>query len=130
MKALDTYTEKFKEYEEKRGKKVFTGEWNFLVELFDNIEEYFKKVDRDDVIAKLQGLKASKVKVKDWCPVKLEGMHSLHLEKAMRIRYAGYDKQSGRSNIANCYMAAGADSMKRSNVAEDMSKAITKWGGS
>lgn len=128
MKALDTYTEKFKEYEKERGKKAYTGKWKFLVELFDGLEEYFKKVDRDDVIGKLQGLKAGKVIVKDWTAAKLEGMHSLHLEKAMRMRYAGYS-QDGFSNVMAYYKAAATDCIGRSNVAEEMKKAITEWGG-
>jgi hypothetical protein len=82
MKALETYTEKFSEYEKERGENAYTGEWKFLVEHFDDIYDYFEKVDRDDVIEDLQSKTTEETIVEDFSPFKLEGMHSLHLEKS------------------------------------------------
>jgi hypothetical protein len=127
MKALETYTTKFSEYEKERGENAYTGEWKFLVEHFENIKDYFEKVDRDDVIGELQGKTTKETIVEDFSPIKLEGMHSLHLEKAMQIRYSSYDS-SGNSNIFSCYVAAAVESIMQGNMIEnEFSKGLTKW---
>ena len=43
MKALETYTTKFSEYEKERGENAYTGEWKFLVEHFEGIDDFFTK---------------------------------------------------------------------------------------
>jgi hypothetical protein len=127
MKALETYTTKFSEYEKERGENTYTGEWKFLVEHFDDINDYFEKVDRDDVIEDLQSKTTEETIVEDFSPFKLEGMHSLHLEKAMRIRYSSYDS-SGNSNIMSCYVNAAVESIVQGSMIENVfSDALTKW---
>jgi hypothetical protein len=127
MKALETYTTKFSEYEKERGENTYTGEWKFLVEHFDDINDYFEKVDRDDVIEDLQSKTTEETIVEDFSPFKLEGMHSLHLEKAMRIRYSSYDS-SGNSNIVSCYINAAVESIVQGNmIGSVFSDGLTKW---
>ena len=127
MKALETYTTKFSEYEKERGENAYTGEWKFLVEHFDDIDDFFEKVDRDDIIEELQGKTTQETTVEDFSPFKLEGMHSLHLEKAMRIRYSSYDS-SGNSNIVSCYVNAAVESIVQGNMIGDVfSDGLTKW---
>lgn len=127
MKALETYTTKFSEYEKERGENTYTGQWKFLVEHFDDINDYFDKVDRDDVIGELQGKTTQETTVEDFSPLKLEGMHSLHLEKAMQIRYSSYDKD-GNSNVLSCYVSGAVESIIQGNMIEsEFSNGITKW---
>lgn len=127
MKALETYTTKFSEYEKERGENAYTGEWKFLVEHFEDINDYFDKVDRDDVIGELQGKTTEETIVEDFSPIKLEGMHSLHLEKAMQIRYSSYGPD-GSSNILSCYIAASVESIIQGSMIENQfSDGLTKW---
>jgi hypothetical protein len=127
MKALETYISKFSEYEKERGENAYSGEWKFLVEHFEDINDYFDKVDRDDVIGELQGKTTEETTVEDFSPLKLEGMHSLHLEKAMQIRYSSYDP-AGNSNVLSCYVAAAVESSIQGNMIESaFSDGITKW---
>ena len=93
-------------------------------------DAFIKKVERTDIIGDLQGKKASDVKVKDWSPFKLEGMHSLALEKAMRIRYAGYDDKTGMSNMKNIYKVAGQEAEDLSQAIGEFKKAVLDWEGS
>jgi hypothetical protein len=127
MKALETYTTKFSEYEKERGENAYTGEWKFLVEHFNDIIDYFEKVDRDDVIGELQGKTTQETTVEDFSPFKLEGMHSLHLEKAMRIRYSSYSP-SGQSNVLGHYVSASVESLIQGNmIGNNFEDGITKW---
>lgn len=127
MKALETYTTKFSEYENERGQNAYNGQWKFLVEHFEDIEDYFEKIDRDDIIQELQDKTTEETIVKDFSPFKLEGIHSLHLEKAMQIRYSSYDS-SGASNIFNSYVYASAESIIQGSMIENQfSDGITKW---
>jgi threonine dehydratase len=132
MKALDTYIEKFGEYEKTQASQIFSGRTPFMVELFDQgIEEYFEKVDRKDVIEALQKLKQKPIVITEpWAALKLEGMHSLHLEKAMKIRYASYNSQNGRSNILEYYISSAIESAKRSAMIEVFKEGITKFSSS
>ncbi len=127
MKALDTYTEKFSGYEKERGENAYSGEFRFLVEHFENIGKYFEDVDRDDILEQLQGQIGKQVSILKWSPLKLEAMHSLHLEKAMQIRYSSYS-QSGQNSVLSHYVAAAAESIFQGHMLENsFADGITKW---
>jgi hypothetical protein len=132
VKALQTYVEKFGEYEKAQSSGVFSGKFPFIVEVFEKgIEEYIEKVDRDDVIQALQKLKQKPiVTTEPWAALKLEGMHSLHLEKAIKVRYATYNSQNGRSNILEYYISAAVEAAKRAAMIEQFEGGITKFSAS
>lgn len=132
MKALETYIEKFGEYEKAQASGIFSGRVPFMVELFSQgIDEYIQKVDRDDVIQKLQSEKQKPIVITEpWAALKLEGMHSLHLEKAIKVRYATYSAQTGRSNILDYYISSALESAKRAIMIETFEEGITKFSSS
>ncbi len=125
MKALNSYSSKFSSWEDSR-KTAWAGAMmpRFKIESFwDNIDDYFEKVDRDDVIDKLVSKKKGEVTIKDWSPYKLEGFHSLHLEKAMRYRYANYG-EDGFANIKNAYATESTQAADRKKISSEMHSAI------
>lgn len=131
MIALDTYITKFQEYEQGQASGIFSGRAPFMIELFENIEDYIQKVDRQDVIEELQALKQQEITITEpWAALKLEGMHSLHLEKAIKVRYATYSGQSGRSNILDYYISSAIESAKRVVMIEQFKEGITKFSSS
>lgn len=132
MKALDTYIEKFTEYEKAQSSGMFSGKFPFIVELFEKgIEDYIKEVDRGDVIQELQSLKQKPIVITEpWAALKLEGMHSLHLEKAIKVRYSTYSSQTGRSNILEYYISAAVEAAKRAAMIEQFEDGITKFSSS
>lgn len=129
MKALSTYQEVFKSYE--KGKKMALEkdmEFPFFSNYTKGIEEYLKNIDRDDLIKKLQDLKKgdSNIKVKNWCPLKSEGFHSLFLEKHILYRYAAYDKE-GFSNVAKLYQNEKTATEGRLKMLDDVGEFIPSW---
>lgn len=129
MKALEKYQEVFKGYEQ--GKKEALGgtmKFPFFSNYTGPITEYLKKIDRDDVIKKLQDLKKGEndVKVKNWCPLKSEGFHSLFLEKHILYRYAAYD-EDGFSNAAKLYQNEMTATEGRLKMIKDVTEFIPSW---
>jgi hypothetical protein len=128
MKALSAYSSKFSSWE---GSRKMAWESNmmptFKIESFwENIDDFFDKVDRDDIIDDLASRKQNGVSIKDWSPYKLEGFHSLHLEKAMRYRYANYG-EDGFSNIKNAYKTESIQAGDRQKLASETYSAIHSW---
>lgn len=130
MKALSAYTSQFANYEQRRSdawkdqfKPIFKIE-----SIWEKIDLYFDEVDRDDVIIDLIKKKKKEVLIDIWSPYKLEGFHSLHLEKAMRYRYANYDSK-GWSNISNAYGTESKQAENRKKVCSEMYKSIHQWKG-
>jgi hypothetical protein len=128
MKALSSYSSFFSFWEEER--RIAWGTTfkpKFKIESYwSDIEVYFDKVDRDDVIELLQKIKKSQVKIYNWSPFKLEGFHSLHLEKAMRYRHHNYD-EDGMTNVSKAYATESLQAKKRSISAKETQDAITDW---
>jgi len=129
MKALSTYQSVFSSYEQdKLSALEGSMRLSFFCDYTEKIDEYLKNIDRDDVIKELQDLKNGKsnVKVKDWCPLKSEGFHSLFLEKHILYRYAAYDKD-GFSNMSNLYKNEKTQTEDRIKVIKDVANFIPSW---
>jgi hypothetical protein len=129
MKALSTYQSVFSSYEQdKLSALEGSMRLSFFCDYTEKIDEYLKNIDRDDVIKELQDLKNGKsnVKVKDWCPLKSEGFHSLFLEKHILYRYAAYDKD-GFSNMSNLYQNEKTQTEDRIKVIKDVANFIPSW---
>jgi hypothetical protein len=129
MKALSTYQSVFSSYEQdKLSALEGSMRLSFFCDYTEKIDEYLKNIDRDDVIKELQDLKNGKsnVKVKDWCPLKSEGFHSLFLEKHILYRYAAYDRD-GFSNMSNLYQNEKTQTEDRLKVIKDVANFIPSW---
>jgi len=129
MKALQTYQKVFKSYE--KGKKMGLEkdmEFPFFANYTEGIEEYLKNIDRDDVIKELQERKKGEnnIKVKNWCPLKSEGFHSLFLEKHILYRYAAYD-EGGFSNVVKLYQNELTATEDRLKMIDDVGQFIPTW---
>lgn len=129
MNALSTYQSVFSSYEQDK-LSALEGSMRlpFFCDYTEKIDEYLKNIDREDVIKELQNLKngESNVKVKDWCPLKSEGFHSLFLEKHILYRYAAYDKD-GFSNMSNLYKNEKTQTEDRIKVIKDVANFIPSW---
>ena len=129
MKALSTYKSVFVSYEEGKKKALEdTMKFPFFSNYTKGIEEYLKNIDRDDLIKELQGLKKgdNNIKVKNWCPLKSEGFHSLFLEKHILYRYAAYDKE-GFSNVAKLYQNEKTATEDRIKMIKGVAELIPLW---
>lgn len=129
MKALSTYQKVFSSYEQAKLSGLGGSmQLPFFSNYIEKIDKYLDDVDREDVIKELQGLKkgGSNIKVKDWCPLKSEGFHSLFLEKHILYRYAAYDKE-GFSNVSNLYANEKTATENRIKVVKDVANFIPSW---
>lgn len=129
MKALSTYQSVFQSYES--GKKVAlerTMKFPFFSNYTSPITKYLKNIDRDDVIKKLQETKKKDqhITVKEWCPLKSEGFHSLLLEKHILYRYAAYD-EGGFSNVVKLYQNEKTATEDRIKMIKDVGNFIPSW---
>jgi hypothetical protein len=128
MKALTAYVSKFKTWENRRS-TAWGGTFKpiFKIEsIWSDIQTYFMQVDRDDVIDLLVKKKKGEVIIKGWSPYKLEGFHSLHLEKAMRYRFANYDGD-GWVNVKKAYSTESTQASDRASICSQMQEAISDW---
>jgi hypothetical protein len=132
MKALSAYQKVFSSYEQG---KLSALEGSMQLPFFSNytekIDKYLDDIDREDVIKELQGLKkgGANIKVKNWCPLKSEGFHSLFLEKHILYRYAAYDKE-GFSNVSKLYENEKTATQDRIKVVKDVTNFMPSWAAS
>jgi len=127
MIATDTYTKTFSEAELYQATTLASlFKTKLFLDWFNGIKDFMTQVDRTDTLQQLQGLKASDVQIEDWSPLKLEGMHSLALEKAMRIRYSGYDT-GGLSNVKDIYAAAAQEATDLSTAIATFEDSSLNW---
>jgi hypothetical protein len=129
MKALQTYQEVFKSYEKGKKKALEKDmEFPFFANYTGGIDAYLKNIDRDDVIKELQSRKkgGNDVKVKNYCPLKSEGFHSLFLEKHILYRYAAYD-EGGFSNVVKLYQNEFTATEDRLKMVNDVGQFIPTW---
>lgn len=110
--ASDTYINGYGGFEAERAQGVATKVKWFIPGHFENIFKYFLYTDRRDAIQDLKERRKEDVSVEKWSPFKLEAYHSLHIEKALRVRYSGYD-QNGIRNSSSSYGAASGESKGR-----------------
>ena len=126
--STDTYTHQYLQAELQQLEALGgTFKTKLFIDWFDNLDDFFKNVDRQDIIQKLQSLKSSDVSVSQWSPVKLEGFHSLHLEKSMRIRFANYDETTGMSNVKSLYVDAGLEAQDLANYVSSFEDGALNW---
>ena len=90
---------------------------DFLVTRFKNIDEYFEQLKTDDIIQDLKEKKTKGATVKQWSSRRVEGYHSGHLDKAMRMRYGG----------GLAYGLASVDKLNQSNMAKKFEKDAFQW---
>ena len=129
--ATETYANDFLKAEQHQTDTLAAEfKTKFFLDWFDSFDTFIGKVDRTDTISELQGKKASHVKIKDWSPFKLEGLHSLALEKAMRIRYSGYNATTGLSNSIGIYKAARHEANDLATAIQEFKRAALDWEGS
>lgn len=125
--ATDFYVKTFGAAEAHQNVTLTAGfQTKFLLDWVGGIDKFIQGVDRTDVIQDLSIKLSGVVLVRDWCPLKLDGLHSLHLEKAIRVRYSNYDS-SGKSNVKNLYAAASAEASDLLQSVASFKQDITQW---
>jgi hypothetical protein len=135
MKALDeAYPQRMGSYE---GSKSSNWGGAFMpifaiesIKKWGPIESYFDDFDRQDVIDKLIEKRQDNVDIVVWSPLKLEGFHSLHMEKAMRYRYSNYNSD-GWPDMKKMYSTESTQAANRAGICSPpaMPRAIKEWEG-
>jgi len=97
LKATETYTTKFKEWQEERAKILETPQGCFIFK-FGKIKDYFESVSSDDAVQKLQQKLQQEdgITIGDFSPLKCEALHALALERGADIRYSMYDDEDAK----------------------------------
>jgi len=107
MKVESFYTEDFSEAMDKASDPASAP---FFVDNFESIKELLEKVDRDDIVSKLsEVLKQELVSAEEFARLKSMAFFSIKVEKAVRVRFAGYDPETGKYSMKSVYDLASKE---------------------
>lgn len=122
------YTDELSKYYGVKSKAITDGtfQYDFTISEFGSIKDYLMKTEVSDLLSEMLSAKPNGVTIEDWAPKKSEAFHAGHLEKAMRIRYSGYDTE-GKSNVSALYQTAAKDQMEKSTMSSQFGKLAFNW---